>query len=808
MASPATAASPTASPAGNKNVDYSPLVRVLKGPFFAPGQQSQLSPSGKYLAVWQTMEPSIRVFNLNEGTPPLELKEPNGFGLTCACFSDYDEQLVCAGNRNIVTWDIQSGRLLWQDSRLSPVRAIAFWNGTSQLAVACEGKQCLCLLDPGRSIVKLVSASSKSVSKISVGNDWLAVLWKGGQVQLFNLKFGTFHKTLPNPHRIPFERVFVVHDEVIAVDAKGYQVWDAKAGIQKSFWESRHAPLMHPSFAFVPGGLFAMQERGQLKLVRFPEDFLNGTLSWPGGEFTYMELSMSGKRLLTSGPDGDLLVWDVDELKSLKTCTMYTPQQLADFASVYSKRVTNLDSAQGGTASLAGLPKTESGSAPPVPVPMPAGPQATAALSHLKSLGIQNLPENPRDLTYLNINNSRFTNEDAQCLAALPALEGIFMRDQPITGEGLKLICACPRLKILDLTKTQIVDDDLVHVVKAVNLETLRVPETKVTAAGVVHLKGLTHLEQLSLPRNVGREVISTIAGWPTMRYFDPWPAGITDQDMAQLSKLERLNSVNLSQAQLTAEGYSHLAKMHEVTNIQLPVNVPAGICANFSQMKLQSFSFPRSTVDEDLTHFTEMESLQFVYAPAQLTDEGMKHLAKIRNLNNLMLTISDNVTDEGLKHLTSLKKLQTLALSHHFTDAGMVYIAKIKSLEQVNLVRNSPVTERGIAMLATLPNLRALTVSGGFTNDGIEIISRIKTLESFSVNDADLSSQSIKKLAGLKNLQSLGFVGVKLAKEDVETLKRCTHLKHLSLYTCGLSQGEIDEIRKSLPSVNLNASP
>src|SRR5678816_2462796 len=96
---------------------------------------------------------------------------------------------------------------------------------------------------------------------------------------------------------------------------------------------------------------------------------------------------------------------------------------------------------------------------------------------------------------------------------------------------------------------------------------------------------------QLSLPRNVGREVISTIAGWPTMRYFDPWPAGITDQDMAQLSKLEWLNSVNLSQAQLTVEGYSHLAKMHEVTNIQLPVNVPAGICANFSQMKLQSFS-------------------------------------------------------------------------------------------------------------------------------------------------------------------------------------------------------------------------
>ena len=88
-----------------------------------------------------------------------------------------------------------------------------------------------------------------------------------------------------------------------------------------------------------------------------------------------------------------------------------------------------------------------------------------------------------------------------------------------------------------------------------------------------------------------------------------------------------------------------------------------------------------------------------------QITDEGLKEVAKLQNLTSLSLGHT-KITDAGIKEVAKLQNLEGLGLTGTtISDAGLKEVAKLQKLERLSLSLTK-VTKEGVAELKkALPN-------------------------------------------------------------------------------------------------------
>ncbi len=91
----------------------------------------------------------------------------------------------------------------------------------------------------------------------------------------------------------------------------------------------------------------------------------------------------------------------------------------------------------------------------------------------------------------------------------------------------------------------------------------------------------------------------------------------------------------------------------------------------------------------------------------SQITDEGLKNVAKLQHLERLDLS-DTKITDAGLKEVAKLQKLKSLRLNDtEISDEGLKEVAKLKKLEKLDL-NFTQITDNGAAELQkALPNCR-----------------------------------------------------------------------------------------------------
>lgn len=103
------------------------------------------------------------------------------------------------------------------------------------------------------------------------------------------------------------------------------------------------------------------------------------------------------------------------------------------------------------------------------------------------------------------------------------------------------------------------------------------------------------------------------------------------------------------------------------------------------------------------------------------LTDDGVRHLARLPNLRHLDLG-GTAVTDRSLAMLADLPNLETISLEMtRVTDAGVVHLARCDRLQSVNLA----MTRTGDAALRALAGkrLRHLRTGNGVTDAGLALL-------------------------------------------------------------------------------------
>jgi Leucine-rich repeat (LRR) protein len=130
-----------------------------------------------------------------------------------------------------------------------------------------------------------------------------------------------------------------------------------------------------------------------------------------------------------------------------------------------------------------------------------------------------------------------------------------------------------------------------------------------------------------------------------------------------------------------------------------------------------------------------------------QVTDDGLVHLAGLKNLRVLYL-YRTGVKGEGLKHLRGLKRLESISLDGTpATDDAAEQVAQLPRLRWLAL-HNTRITDEALAHLAKTLSLEELRLSDtDITDEGLLHLHNLKSLKELSLHHTNVTSAGISKL-------------------------------------------------------------
>lgn len=797
---PGTAPSVTPAPTKNlsppipepANALTTAIYNVLPGKFSLP-RVARLSPTAVNLAEFVPGSRTVRIWSTSPAKKTAEpLSNTTPTNVRCVRFSDNERLLAIGTDNSINVWDLQSGKNI-RVAIPGPGIDAVFCDNDKLVAVTSEGTKTVRLIEVETSnVLHTFQSTVDEILSLAAGEQWLAALGANGQVALYDVRQCIHHGNLVPRPELPLTAVHMRGKHIFAFDSRCMTGWNAQELKRISEWSNTRTTPVFDAYDVVTLD-FTQQEKGTLNLFRVANhEAPLARIAAPGGS-KFAVVDIAAERLLTIGQDAQLLIWNLERVKEAKG-TINPAEAIAAWSG--AKPAPSLASTEKLT-----LPANNTDGAPLETV------DAATALEALRGLGLQQLPSTPDQVSHLSFIDTKATDADAKYVLAFPRLEALFCERTPFSGRALRYFQKIPALKTLNLSGcSKISDNDLQLLGKIPNLEFLSLDRTGVTATGIAHLRGLPKLRTLHLPDNLGREVIPVISSLESLQTMYPFPRDITDDDLAQLSKLTHLRALDLQRGKLTPQGYKHLEKFQEATEISLHHQCPREALASLKNMKLQGFHFPQFATDEDVEVFASMPTLRVIFLNNNMSDKAVATISKFSQLEQLGMGFSISITDRGMAPLRQLKSLKELWLHERAGDDALRIVAQIPSMRQLHIPYGGPVTDEGIEALVALPNLTTLTLPQNTSDRSCEAASKLRELQVLEVHGKEITPDGLRKLAGLNKL-SLLVIYKQLSAKDAAALKEFKKVNSLMLNRTGLSDAAIAELTKALPGVQIHVS-
>ncbi len=180
------------------------------------------------------------------------------------------------------------------------------------------------------------------------------------------------------------------------------------------------------------------------------------------------------------------------------------------------------------------------------------------------------------------------------------------------------------------------------------------------------------------------------------------------------------------------------------------------------------------------LKALTRLEALGL--ANTAVTDAGLANLKGLTALKALDLR-STRVTGTGFDDFRGFTNLQILNLDDTpFTDAGMKNVQGMTGLRELRL-EETEVTDAGLVYLKGLRNLTVLELSGTpVTGTGFAALHGLTEIQSLGLNQSRFEDAGLEHLAGMRKLRSLGLAGTPVTGNGFVHLKTLTQLTDLHL--------------------------
>lgn len=215
---------------------------------------------------------------------------------------------------------------------------------------------------------------------------------------------------------------------------------------------------------------------------------------------------------------------------------------------------------------------------------------------------------------------------------------------------------------------------------------------------------------------------------------------------------------------------------------------------------------------DADFRQLGRLKELKILNLNNCLNDERLAQLTGLADLEYLQTNLAQ-VTDDGLKPLALLKNLRNVKFFHpgkSFSGAGLAHLAELPHLERLTVAGSLSFGDEGMVAVARLTQLKEFrTWHAGQTAKGMKHLTALKNLQSLYLGQrltyqppACLSDETIAILAEMKALESLQLEEAQLTLPALRQLKHLPALKQLTLGGIDMPEAEVERLRKELPQV------
>jgi hypothetical protein len=339
---------------------------------------------------------------------------------------------------------------------------------------------------------------------------------------------------------------------------------------------------------------------------------------------------------------------------------------------------------------------------------------------------------------------TRFNDEGMKNVSGLTQLENFSPHwIGGVTDRGVAYLKNMPSLKKLDIGHAHLTDRAMLDIKQISTLEWLHLPNYGLTDVGLKHIAELQNLRYLWV-RGRGDspltdESLQYVGKLKNLEHLLIGGSGFSDSGMKYIADLTKLKQLTIFKAgDLTNKGLAELAKLKCLTEFYLggDTNISlSGLKSLNSLKKLKdltiqnvkqdnsimdisgltaledlSISLPRkhkgrtiiyesSFQDKDLTCLANLTRLKELWlAGAGISDEGIKHLSGLTNLESLGIAGQSRITDVGLKYLANMQKLYRLRIHDgHFGDRALQYLENLPSLRWLELTSDNAFSNRAI---------------------------------------------------------------------------------------------------------------
>ena len=270
--------------------------------------------------------------------------------------------------------------------------------------------------------------------------------------------------------------------------------------------------------------------------------------------------------------------------------------------------------------------------------------------NHLAVLG------KAKGIRSLNLHSPSCTDGGLAHLARCPGLQEVALTQCDFTAAGWKHLRQIPEMTVFRAVYCNISDAHIASLAAHPRLATAVFESGNVTGAGFLQYRGTSHLEDLSFGRcpldAAGVQAISK--GLPELKSLSVGLISLTDDTVVALRDLKRLERLSLVQCGVTDAGLAGIVELGSLKYLNLDKAPVTGAGFRDCQGKLP-----------------DLESC--LLNQAQLTDDGLRHLAAAAPRMHMLSVVGTAVTDAGLKSLKEMRGLKLLCLSKDVFSSAVV---------------------------------------------------------------------------------------------------------------------------------------
>jgi hypothetical protein len=212
----------------------------------------------------------------------------------------------------------------------------------------------------------------------------------------------------------------------------------------------------------------------------------------------------------------------------------------------------------------------------------------------------------------------------------------------------------------------------------------------------------------------------------------------VTNEGLAHLTTLQSLKHLHITDSKITIGGLSHLNKIpglfkldlsdieqdHSGLNISGLTNLEE-LTIGLKRERKNNTSITQKFTGSDLVCLAKLKRLRWLQGINNVTDAGLGKLDGLTNMERFSFTAT-GLTDDGLKSLANMKNLDLLSIRNKYpekvsgaggrilTDEGLSYLEGLKMLVNLQIDSDNNFSAAAVQRLRSgLPNLYFMNING-----------------------------------------------------------------------------------------------